>query len=107
MNDEDVVKRLCESIENDINRWEIGTYTLDDRVSGIKYWLVDGAITEIWNGHSAEEVFTHDQGNSIRRSLNVLRSKKNSIGQQKVANSIMKTKSAKPTVKPWYKRLFN
>lgn len=40
---DETVKEICGSMCKDPNRWQITTCTVNDKVSGVKYWL-DGGI---------------------------------------------------------------
>jgi len=98
---DDAVAELCHSLENDLSRWEIVALTLRDKKTGIEYWVGTGsesAITETWDGYSTAEVFSHEQGNMIKKSYEILCDKKASIAQQKVIKSMTKNKSKK-----WWK----
>lgn len=82
-----VVKEICQSMENNPNRWVIATYILNDKVSGINYWLGEGSITQIWNGLSRDVVFSYTQGKLVYESFCKMKEDKASEAQQKVINS--------------------
>lgn len=79
------VKAMCNSMENDIDRWEISTSTLNDLSKGDEYWISDFRCT--WNGFSLDRVFSSEQSALIRESYYILVSKKATTAQQKVTDS--------------------
>lgn len=88
---DETVKEICDSMLNNPNRWLITTHTLDDCVSGVKYWIDpynDESITQIWNGSSRDTVFTKEQGKLIRNAFFEMRKYKASEAQLKVMESM-------------------
>lgn len=86
---DEAVKELCNSILDNPDRWTINTHTLDDKVSGIKYWLgISGCITHTWNGNSTDEVFSSSDGLLIYAAYSEMKGYKASVAQQKVINSL-------------------
>ncbi len=92
---EEAVSDICDSLENDPNRWTIGTHTLTDNKTGILYWIsgtygTTGAITETWNGSSKNTVFSYEQGKRIRASFDIMRRTKANQAQLKVLRATRK-----------------
>lgn len=88
---DETVKEICDSMLNNPNRWLITTYTVDDCVSGVKYWIAsrnDYSITQIWNGSSRDTVFTEEQGKLIGNAFFEMRKYKASEAQLKVMKSM-------------------
>lgn len=87
---DETVKEICNSMVNNPNRWEISTYTLNDKVYGLRYWLDDTTITKTWNGRSCDVVFSYEQGKEIFSSYKLMREHKATNAQQKVIKSFNK-----------------
>lgn len=88
---DNVVKEICESMLNSPSRWKINTHTVDDRYTGVRYWIpiegVYAAITEVYNGCSLDEVFTNDQGRLVYLAFLNMKQHNASVAQNKVINS--------------------
>lgn len=101
-----VVDEICNSLENDPDRWVIASYTLDDKKSGIKYWIDTRRIADTWDRGSANNVFSYEQGSRIYDSYIVLKNIKGSEEQRRVISS-MKPKVTCGTqskeAKSWWK----
>ncbi len=98
-----VVEKLCESMKNNPEEWVICTHTLNHKKSGIKYWIgTPNDMTEIWNGHSCEEVFSKEQGDKLYSSMLQMKEKKGSDTQNKIINSVCI--QGKNT---WWKKIFS
>lgn len=97
-----VVKEICDSMKNNPNRWEITTYTLNDKKSGLRYWLGlgDTEITKTWNGRSNDTVFTCTQGQEIFQAYLLMREYKASAAQEKVLASFKGKQTTKD--KSWW-----
>lgn len=87
---DNTVNEICESMKNNPNRWEIATYTLNDKLYGLSYWLDDTTIMKTWNGRSCDVVFTYEQGKQIFSAYKAMREHKATIAQQKVIKSFNK-----------------
>jgi hypothetical protein len=108
---DETVKEICDSMCKDPNRWQITTHTVNDKVSGVQYWLdrgswEQGCITHTWNGCSRDEVFTEEQGYLIYQAYIAMKEHKTSEAQQKVINSVKPKPSyflyeVKPQSKWW------
>lgn len=96
-----VVDELCESMVKNPERWEITTYTLNDRKSGVQYWIANGwRITETWSGRSGNTVFSLEQGEKIGAAFRKLRDIKASQAQQKIlrAHNAEEEKENQPSI---------
>lgn len=87
---EEAVAKLCDSLENDPDRWLITTYTLIDQQTGVEYWIsgVGRSITQTWNGRSENNVFSSEQGERIYDAFCKMRKYKASVAQEKVLLSM-------------------
>lgn len=88
---DETVKEICESMLNNPSRWEISTYTLNDLVCGLRYWLDDSSITKTWNGRSCDKVFTYEQGKVIFAAYSSMKEHKATLAQDKVIRSFNKS----------------
>lgn len=84
------VDDICQSMQSDPDRWVITTHTLNDKSSGVKYWLsaYSEPITEIWNGTSRDEVFTEGQGRLLYNAFCKMKEFKATEAQEKVIESM-------------------
>lgn len=92
-------KAMCESLENDPWRWREDPATLVDTKTGIEYWLgrsVGGAIVCTWNGYSASQVFSFQQGARIQNSFQEMRKIKASAAQSRVVRSFIEIREVEP-----------
>lgn len=87
---DETVKEICESMKNNPNRWEIDTWTINDKLYGLRYWLDDATITKTFNGRSCDVVFTYEQGKQIFSAYKEMTEYKATIAQQKVIKSFGK-----------------
>ena len=93
---QDTVDALCEDMENNPDNYRITTFTLDSLGDGVEYWTATGAITQIWNGHTTEDVFSYKQGVQIYKAFLKLQSVKSSVAQKKVIASLVKKEVTTP-----------
>lgn len=100
---EDTVIELCKSLENDPDRWEITTCTLNDKKSGIEYWIGRGSITDEWTGNTSNEVFNNQQGAMIFSSFKILKETKGTESQLKVIESLNRKNEVGITPIPWWR----
>lgn len=86
---EDVVNEICKSMREDTKRWLISTYTVEDRVGGVRYWIgySPSGIDSIWTGSTVEKVFSDEQAYRILEAFKDLREIKESEAQKKILSS--------------------
>jgi len=85
------VDALCESLINDPHSWKFSTHTFTKKGTGVEYWASStNHITDIWTGHTTEQVFSYNQGIQIRNAYEIARTKQASASQEKVMKSVLK-----------------
>lgn len=88
---EDAVNDICDNLENNPDRFNITTYCLVDKKTGIEYWVSGGSrgcITQIWNGSSRDTVFSTEQGQRIAQAFSRMTETKANFAQQEILNKI-------------------
>ena len=93
----DVVDEICKSLVEEPHQWEFNTYTFKHKRTKVEYWgdMSNHSITNIWNGHSQNQVFSDEQGIKIAEAYKNARNQQADLAQQKVISSMSKLKSTK------------
>lgn len=98
---------ICESLINDPHSWRFSTSTFKQKGTDVEYWSsLTNAITDIWTGHTTEQVFSYDQGIQIRNAYEIARSKQASASQEKIMKTMFKVEKIelvdKTNKKKWW-----
>lgn len=108
---DEVVDELCLSMKDDPNRWEINTYDVKDKLTGIKYCTgrlsMGGGINSIWKGSTAHQVFNDEQATKLEWAYHMLCKTQGNACQQMILRK-MKDKAVNiekniEVDKPWWK----
>ena len=93
----DVVEEICKSLVEEPHQWEFGSCTFKHKRSNVEYWgdMANPSITNIWCGHSQNQVFSVEQGRKIAEAYKNARKLQADLAQQKVISAMSKLKSTK------------
>lgn len=92
-----VVDEICHSMINNPERWEMGTYIVTDKKSGISYWHSENykSITQTWRSGKDDKVFSEEQGMRIYQAFKIMRENSASGMQKRVIMSFKETDKLK------------
>lgn len=89
------VDAICESLINDPHLWRFSTHTFTKKGTGVEYCSsLTNHVTDIWTGHTTEQVFSYNQGIQIRNAYEIARSKQATASQEKIMKSLIKDRDA-------------
>ena len=100
----DVVEEICKSLVEEPHQWEFGSCTFKHKRANVEYWgdSLNPSITNIWCGHSQNQVFSTQQGKKISEAYKKAREVQADVDQQKVISAMSKLKSHKSTKRRWF-----
>ena len=93
----DVVEEICKSLVEEPHQWEFGPWAFKHKLANIEYWgdMSSPSITNIWCGHSQNQVFSVEQGRKVAEAYKKAREVQADVDQQKVISAMSKLKSTK------------
>ncbi|MCG9964606.1 hypothetical protein [Shewanella cutis] len=115
----DTVKKICESLRNEPEKWVFETHTFYHVNSPrVTYWRTNPnlSITDVWDGHALHTVFSKEQGREIQLSLIKARESQANDKMKMVIEAMQRTDDQHPMVeiklepvesieikRPWWK----